>query len=83
MKTQPTLKDIIGIAFICGSIAWMVAVELHTIMTDTKDMISQNEAYRRYGRAQIEKWKQDGRLTPTLQGNRIYYKTKQLQKITL
>lgn len=25
MKTQPTLKDIIGIAFICGSIAWMVS----------------------------------------------------------
>ena len=63
--------------------ARMVAVELHTIMTDSKDMISQNEAYRRYGRAQIEKWKKQGRLTPRQEGNRIYFKTKQLQKISI
>lgn len=63
--------------------ARMVAVELHSIMTDSKEMISQNEAYRRYGRAQIEKWKAQGRLTPILQSKRIYYRTKQLQKISV
>ena len=63
--------------------ARMVAVELHALMTDSKELISQNEAYRRYGRAQIEKWKKDGRLTPKQEGNRIYFKNKQLQKIAL
>lgn len=62
--------------------ARMVAVELHSIMTDSKEMISQNEAYRRYGRAQIEKWKKQGRLTTHQEGTRIFYKTKQLQKLS-
>lgn len=62
--------------------ARMVAVELHSIITDSKEMISQNEAYRRYGRAQIEKWKRQGRLTTRQEGTRIFYKTKQLQKLS-
>lgn len=63
--------------------ARMVAIELHSIMTDGKEMISQNEAYRRYGRAQIERWKKQGRLIPRQEGNRIYYRNKQLQKISV
>lgn len=63
--------------------ARMVAIELHSIMTDSKEMVSQNEAYRRYGRAQIEKWKRQGRLIPHQEGTRIFYKTKQLQKLEL
>lgn len=62
--------------------ARMVAVELHSIMTDSKEMVSQNEAYRRYGRAQIERWKKQGRLIPRQEGNRIYYRNKQLQKLS-
>jgi hypothetical protein len=63
--------------------ARMVAYELHKLQTESKELISQNEAFRMYGRAQIQKWKAQNRLTPTIQGKRIYYKTKQLQKLTL
>ena len=63
--------------------ARMVAFELHKLQTESKELISQNEAFRMYGRAQIEKWKQQGRLTPKQEGTRIYFKTKQLQKIAL
>ena len=62
--------------------AMMIAREIHKLQTESKEMISQNEAFRRYGRANIEKWKAQGRLTPTLQGKRIYYRTKQLLKLT-
>jgi hypothetical protein len=61
--------------------ARMVAYELHKLQTESKELISQNEAYRRYGRAQIEKWRKQGRITPRQEGNRIYYKTKQLQRL--
>ena len=46
-----------------------------------KAYISQNEAFRIYGRKRIEEWRTQGRLVPIKKGNRKVYRTKSIEAL--
>lgn len=59
-----------------------VALELE-LQNKTGILISQNEAFRRYGRSQVENLVRWGRIAPRTEGNRKLYNRKQLDKLLL
>jgi hypothetical protein len=62
-------------------LAKLVAREIIEQQASKKIYITQNEAFRRYGRKNIEDWKSQGRLTGFKTGNRIQYKVKHLNSL--
>lgn len=58
-----------------------VALELGRIMEPHKDTISTNEAYKRYGRAWIEKWTERGQLCPQFHGNKKTYSIAEIERV--
>lgn len=47
-----------------------------------KTKISQNEAFARYGRHLIAKWKQQGKVTPVKIGHKIHYDLSKLELLS-
>lgn len=58
-----------------------VALELGKIMEPHKDMISTNEAYKRYGRAWIKKWTERGQLNPICHGIQKTYSISEIERV--
>lgn len=48
-----------------------------------KSQVSQREAYRRYGETKINRWRLDGKITPTKIGGIIYYQTSKLEILNI
>lgn len=48
-----------------------------------KSQVSQREAYRRYGETKINRWRMDGKITPTKIGGIIYYPTAKLEILNI
>ncbi len=46
-----------------------------------KSQVSQREAYRRYGEARINRWRQDGKVKPVKIGGKIYYDLQKLDQL--
>lgn len=46
---------------------------------DDKENISQRQAYEKFGRANVTRWKKDGLVTPVKRGGKIEYSTAQLR----
>jgi hypothetical protein len=61
----------------------IVARELHELQSQKKDYISQNEAFRMFGRTRVERWVKEERIAPKKEGNRTIYRLKQLQKLDI
>lgn len=61
--------------------AQCVAFELKKIMEPHKDAISTNEAYKRYGRAWIQKWTKLHHLNPQCQGNKRTYSISEIERV--
>lgn len=59
----------------------IIAREIISNQNNSKVLISQNEAFRRYGRTKIEELKRQNRLTVYQTGNRIQYKSTQIEKL--
>ena len=47
-----------------------------------KKQILQAEAYRTYGRKRISQWRENGEITPSKQGGRIYYDKEKLEELS-
>lgn len=60
-------------------LAKQVAHELHELQTKGRVLISQNEAYKLYGRTKIQSLKP--RLKAQREGNRIKYNRKQIEAL--
>lgn len=60
--------------------AGLVATELRRIMSPHEDSISTNEAYRRYGRAWVEKYTKFNELHPQIHGNKKTYSVAELER---
>jgi hypothetical protein len=60
-------------------LARMIAHELHELQTKGRVLISQNEAYKLYGRTKIQSLKP--RLKVQREGNRIKYNRKQIEAL--
>lgn len=45
------------------------------------DVVSQREAYRRFGRANVERWLKQGKLHPAKRVGKMEYKTSELRKM--
>lgn len=58
-----------------------VALELGKIMEPHKDTISTNEAYKRYGRAWIQKWTKLRQLKPMNHGNMKTYSISEIERV--
>lgn len=58
-----------------------VAFELGKIMEPHKDVISTNEAYKRYGRAWIRKWTERGQLHPQCHGIMKTYSISEIERV--
>ncbi len=65
------------------TLARLVAAELYELQNKTGILINQNEAFRRYGRTQVENLVRNGRIDPRTEGNRKLYNRKQLDRLLL
>ena len=45
------------------------------------DTISQNEAFRKFGRANVERWRKDGKVMPVVGRGKIEYRTADLREL--
>jgi len=61
----------------------IVARELHELQNQKKDYISQNEAFRMFGRSKVERWVKEERITPKKEGNKTIYRLKQLKNLDI
>jgi hypothetical protein len=61
------------------TLARMIASELFDLQTNAKVLISQNEAYRLFGRTKVESLKP--RLKVQKNGKRIVYNRKQIESL--
>lgn len=61
--------------------AYLVALELKKISSPMEDAITQNEAFRIYGRAWVERQVERGRLSPCYHGSRKMYSRAELERV--
>lgn len=59
----------------------IIAHELYDLQKNGKVLISQNEAFRLYGRTKIEHLVRIGRLEGKKEGNRITYNRKRIENL--
>lgn len=45
------------------------------------EMVSQNKAYAMFGRANVDRWRRQGRLTPYKRPGKIEYSTAELRRL--
>jgi hypothetical protein len=45
------------------------------------EMISQREAFRRFGRANVERWRKQGKIDPYVRPGKYEYKTSELRRL--
>lgn len=57
-----------------------VAEVVVEVMT-TPEYISQNEAFRRYGRANVERWRKQGKVEPCKRKQKLEYRTADLRRL--
>ena len=48
---------------------------------DEPEFISQSEAFRRYGRRNVERWRRTGKIEPCKRPGRLEYRTADLQRL--
>lgn len=48
---------------------------------DEPEYISQNEAFRRFGRANVKRWKTTGKIEPCKRTQKLEYKLSELQRL--
>lgn len=61
--------------------ARLVALEINRIQTPQEDMISQNEAWKIYGRAWIKRYLDRGQLHITFHGNKMMYSKAEIERV--
>ena len=54
----------------------MTANKVLTELGLKKELISQREAFRRYGETNVRRWKAEGHVNPVKKGGIIYYKVR-------
>ncbi len=59
-----------------------IATRVATIIKpSTPEYISQNEAFRRFGRRNVERWRRQGKIEPYVRPGKLEYLTAELQKL--
>ena len=59
-----------------------VAVRVAAIIKlPSPEYISQNEAFRRYGRKNVERWRRQGKIEPCVRPGKLEYLTTDLQRL--
>lgn len=58
-----------------------VAKEIASLLHHHDEYISQNEAFRRFGRANVERWRRNGMIKPSKRPGKVEYSTAQLQRL--
>lgn len=48
---------------------------------DEPEYISQNEAFRRFGRANVRRWRATGKIEPCKRSQKLEYKVSELQRL--
>lgn len=61
--------------------ARLVALEIRKNLNPHEDEISTNEAYRRYGRAWVERWTGLKQLNPQFHGGKKIYSISELERV--
>lgn len=59
-------------------VAAQIAYYLRQDISDP-EFISQNEAFRIFGRKQVERWRNTGKISPTRRGGKLEYRTADLR----
>ena len=57
------------------------AAKVAAMLKPSEDLISQREAWSRYGRGTIERWVSEGKVTPRRVGGKRLYSASQLQTL--
>lgn len=59
-----------------------VARRVASIMkSDLPEFISQNAAYRRFGRRNVDRWRRQGKIEPYIRPGKLEYRTEELIKL--
>lgn len=58
-----------------------IAARVVELLTRKKKYISQNEAFRRYGRANVERWRRNGQIEPCKRTRKLEYEIMQLDRL--
>ena len=45
------------------------------------EYVSQNEAFRRFGRSNVERWRKSGKIVPCKRSRKLEYKLRDLQRL--
>lgn len=61
-----------------NDVAARVAVALKA---PSPEYISQNEAFRRFGRGNVERWRRQGKIEPCVRPGKLEYLTSDLQRL--
>lgn len=51
------------------------------IKSPAPEYISQNEAFRRFGRRNVERWRRQGKIEPFVRPGKLEYQTADLQRL--